>query len=301
MKIAVLMSTYNGEKYLEQQIESILAQNGDFELNLIVRDDGSNDRTKEILQKYSDCKKLRWYDGENLRSAKSFMHLLYNCGQYDFYCFCDQDDFWKPEKIRSGVNALANVTGPAVYYSNAELVDKHLKSFGTKVYKRIPHTDLYTVICSANVLGCTMICNSSLVELIREKEMPQTITMHDSYVARVCLAVGGSLIYEDVAHILYRQHENNVLGIRAGILEKLRQKIKDVLHKEQITLDEQAVEILRLYGDLMPEENRIWMDKVAHYRDSFVSRCLLAFSTKPHYITRNMGLKLRLAILLGNR
>ena len=77
MRLAVLMSSYNGEKFIARQLDSILAQEGDFTLDIIVRDDGSADTTRDILEAYADAGKLRWYTGENLKPAKSFLDLLY--------------------------------------------------------------------------------------------------------------------------------------------------------------------------------------------------------------------------------
>ena len=87
MKIAVLMSTYNGEQYISEQIDSILAQEGDFDLELHVRDDGSKDGTINILSRYEEEGKLRWYNNENLGPAKSFMDLIFSCGEYDCSAF----------------------------------------------------------------------------------------------------------------------------------------------------------------------------------------------------------------------
>ena len=82
--VCVLMSTYNGEKYLEEQIDSILAQKG-CKVQLLVRDDGSSDGTIGILQKYHEEGYLEYYTGENLKPAKSFMDLLYNAPKAEYY------------------------------------------------------------------------------------------------------------------------------------------------------------------------------------------------------------------------
>ena len=99
MRVAVLMSTYNGEKYLNEQIDSILSQSGNFELSLLVRDDGSTDETINILNKYQNLGKLKWYSGKNLGPGKSFIDLLYKTHGYDYYAFSDQDDVWMTGKI----------------------------------------------------------------------------------------------------------------------------------------------------------------------------------------------------------
>ncbi|MBQ4399872.1 MAG: glycosyltransferase, partial [Alphaproteobacteria bacterium] len=103
--VLVLMSTYNGEKYLKTQLDSILAQQG-VNVQILVRDDGSSDGTLPILQAYAAQGKLTYYTGPNLKPAKSFMDLIYNAPQADFYAFADQDDYWLPEKLICAVNKL---------------------------------------------------------------------------------------------------------------------------------------------------------------------------------------------------
>ena len=145
MRVAVLMSTYNGENYMKEQIESILNQRGNFELDLWVRDDGSTDATKKILMQYEIEKKLHWYEGRNLKPALSFMDLIKHCENYDYYAFADQDDYWMPDKLLTGIMQIKDIKTPSLYCSNAELVDDNLKSLGRDVYKCDPKTDIYTL------------------------------------------------------------------------------------------------------------------------------------------------------------
>ena len=97
-KVIVLMSTYNGEKYIKQQVDSILNQEN-VSVELVVRDDGSNDNTISILKEYEKAGKLIWYTGDNKGAAYSFFDLMeYAKNRYDDYCYfalSDQDDIWK--------------------------------------------------------------------------------------------------------------------------------------------------------------------------------------------------------------
>ena len=91
MKICILLSAYNGEKYIEEQLESLVGQQ-EVAADILVRDDGSSDKTHEILDKWQNKGLLKWYKGENLGFAKSFMDLVQRAGDYEYYAFCDQDD-----------------------------------------------------------------------------------------------------------------------------------------------------------------------------------------------------------------
>ena len=81
MKVVILVSTYNGERFLKNQIDSLLSQVGDFDIDIVFRDDGSQDRTKDILEEYSkNNSNIKWFSGTNLKPAKSFLDLLWKCG-----------------------------------------------------------------------------------------------------------------------------------------------------------------------------------------------------------------------------
>ena len=105
-RVSVLMSTYNGEKYLHEQINSILGQQG-VEIHLLIRDDGSSDGTVEICKEYAKkYNQITFYQGENLGVGKSFLDLLKHAPDADYYSFADQDDVWLEDKIIRAVTMI---------------------------------------------------------------------------------------------------------------------------------------------------------------------------------------------------
>lgn len=301
MRIAVLMSTYNGEDYLHEQINSILLQNGNFQLDLWVRDDGSKDNTHSILQKYAEDNKLTWYTGKNLGPMHSFMDLIHHCKGYDYYAFSDQDDYWLPDKLLRGISFLSNRRGPTLYFSNAQVVDRALNDLDRKVYKKRPKLDFYTLTCAGGLLGCTMVFNKKLAEKIQEKAMPSKIVMHDFYLSLVCLAIGGIILYDELPSVKYRQHGKNVVGVSHGFSDKVKARLKSVVDKPSISISDQAKCLLELYISDMNRDQIEWLNSVSNYRKSTKLRIRMACSLKVRYINLNMGLKNRIAILLGNR
>lgn len=301
MKIAVLLSSYNGENYIETQIESILAQQCPCPIDLWVRDDGSTDRTTDILQRYAEAGKLQWYTGQNLLSAKSFLSLLKHCQGYDYYAFADQDDYWMPDKLNRGIQALSDQTGPALYFANAELVDCQLNSLGRNVYKRSPKLDFETLSCAGGILGCTIVFNKALAEKVQKQELPTAVPMHDFYVSILCLAFGGKISFDPAAYIKYRQHGNNVVGVPSGLMATIKSRIKDISTKEKVSISQQAEQILNLYKPELPDAKIRWLTKIQKYNDSVINRFFLATSLRTRYMNWNMALKLRLSILFGNR
>lgn len=301
MKVAVLLSSYNGENYIETQIDSILAQQGDFSLSLWVRDDGSTDGTQAILQRYADAGKLQWQTGENLRSAKSFLQLLHSCPGYDYYAFADQDDYWLPDKLSCGIRAIEEMTGPALSFSNAQLVDSRLQSLGRNVYKRSPRLDFKTLSCAGGILGCTIVFNRALAEKVQHKPLPDAVPMHDFYLSLLCLTLGGTIVFDPVSHIRYRQHGSNVVGVPNGFWATLKNRLADITTKEKVSIAVQAQQILQLYGEELSRDKHAWLTMLSRYDRNLGSRLRLACSRKTRYASRNMALKLRLSILLGNR
>ena len=142
--VAVLMSTYNGEKFLEEQLDSIFSQTG-VNVKLYVRDDGSTDCTLHIIDQYAERFPIvKLADNENLGPGFSFMRLLYQYAfepEIDFFAFADQDDIWLENKLWIGVEAINNsgFTGPVLYSSNQYEKDQLFQSAYTHSY---PRTDL---------------------------------------------------------------------------------------------------------------------------------------------------------------
>ncbi len=215
--VAVLMSTYNGEKYLREQIDSILAQAG-VSVSLFVRDDGSSDGTEQILAEYAKKDaRVRYEMCENVGVGNSFMNLLYSVPEtFDYYAFSDQDDIWLPEKLSEAVKVLEE-GGALLYSSNQECVDKDGNSLGLR-YADGREIFLSPVqIMERNMVsGCTMVFGKNFRDiLVKEENRPTEGLLrnriHDVWLAEVA-AVYAKIVYDKRAFIRYRQHENNVVG-----------------------------------------------------------------------------------------
>lgn len=219
MKINVLMSTYNGEKYLKEQIDSILGQKG-VDVHLTIRDDGSNDDTIDIINDYVKTDtRVQFYKGVNLGPANSFMELLYQSGDYEYYAFADQDDIWLEDKLLRAAEQLEGIKYPCLYSSNQITVDSNGRQI-EKRYSEAPPTDLANTMICNRLAGCTMVLNRKLRDiLIRDDIRPDPeflrLRMHDVWVAMIANCFG-RVIYDPEAYILYRQHENNVVGAGIG-------------------------------------------------------------------------------------
>ena len=293
--VVVLMSTYNGERYLIEQIDSILNQEG-VKVKLIVRDDGSIDRTKEILDMYKRRGLLIWYKGENLKPARSFMYLLENSPECEYYAFADQDDYWMPDKLYIAISKLKDYSDiPALYFSQTQLVDEFLQPIYTK--KITPKCNFAESVLETLATGCTFLFNNKLRQFVSIYN-PNYLFMHDYWLYRLCTAIDGKLIFDQEPHIYYRQHENNVVGLRQNTWLGLQQKIQRFLTRER-QRSKTSEELLRGYASYIDKEKSEFLNLSHEYCKSFGSgiRLILNPFIKGQYLlTSNFSAKL--AILL---
>lgn len=278
--ICVLMSTYNGEKYIEQQIESILEQKN-VNVFIYVRDDGSTDRTVEILRCYEKRGLLKFFVGNNIGPAKSFIELVYNAPSSSYYAFSDQDDIWLDNKLYEGVKKLFGYDeSPAMYNSKVTVVDSDLNEIGyygtNKVYNFV------TQVARSNVIGCTMIINRLLAEKIKQYK-PTYVTMHDQWIAIVCKGLEGIEIKDTKSYILYRQHENNTVGAERNLLKRIR---KSSLTSTENTRLKQIQEFKNGFYEELSCEKKVYLDTIISYKNNF--ECLLKCIFLPYKTERKL-------------
>ena len=299
-KVLVMMSTYNGEKYLEEQIKSIINQK-ECIVSLLVRDDGSTDLTKTILRKYQKNEGIMWYSGDNIKPAKSFSELLFNApSDYDYYAFSDQDDVWLEDKLIRAISKLEKCYKPAIYCGNAQLVDHKLNVINESINKYEYKPNLAGVICGGGIQGATMVINKELAKYFIGKTVPIQLKMHDYYVGCVCSAISGNIIYDSKPYLLYRQHEKNVLGMNKKITNTISIRLEMLLNKRELyNITETASYILKEYNDFINDENKVILTLISNYKDSFKNRIKLTTIKGIGCGRRNIEITVRLSLLLG--
>ena len=217
MKVNILMSTYNGEDFLAEQIESIQAQT--FEnWQLLIRDDGSSDRTPEIIENYQKKdQRIRFINAdkrENVGVVENFFTLV-KYETADYYFFSDQDDIWLKDKLEVTLEEAGKYdrSAPLAVYTDLKTVNRDLAVLQESMIKAQSghaNTDLLSELTENTVTGGTMLINQCLAE---KWQHCRQLLMHDWYLALMASA-SGHLVYLDKATELYRQHDNNVLGAR---------------------------------------------------------------------------------------
>ena len=238
MTVEVLMSTYNGEKFIKEQVDSILNQT--IHVHITVRDDGSKDSTVNILRGYEGVNVI---EGQNKGSTESFLTLIELAPNADYYAFSDQDDVWDMDKLEIAIKALEEYKNrPSVYSGNTRLVDGEVKFIKNETLN--PVTTLGSAITKNYATGCTVVFNSKLMDKLKMCH-PVGIPFHDWWVNLVCLSVGGVSIYDVTPHMSYRQHSNNVVGGNDNAWKKWCSRLKKLrkpYHRERM-----AKEILENY------------------------------------------------------
>lgn len=293
--VCVLLSTYNGEKYLESQIDSILCQKG-VRVKLQVRDDGSSDDTQRILKKYSDDRKLRWIKGDNVGPARSFLELLSESEEADYYAFADQDDYWIEDKLQIAVSQLSNTEEiPQLYYGSARIADENLRwrKQNTKPYK---NSNFYSAMILSNAIGCTFVFNRTLRNIVNEGK-PEYVFMHDAWVHKLCAAVNGFFYFDEDVHILYRQHANNVIGVKTNICLKIINYLKRMGSKEGVR-SKQLSSLLSCYERKMPVEYAKKCKELCEYRIDWRKKIKVIFDKDLRTNYALLNARFILAILL---
>lgn len=257
--VAVLMSTYNGEKYIKEQIESILSQKL-VDVHLFVRDDVSSDSTVDILEQYQRDGKLKYIKGKvNVGAGSSFMQVLYDTSDdFDYYAWSDQDDVWLDNKLISAIQMLQN-SGKQLYMSNLMCVDKDLNEIGLR--NTIPaDISIYSIICENQTNGCTMVFTQKFMrELVSISRRPSDSLFqsryHDTWTAMVG-AVKDEIIYDFNFFILYRQHESNEVGsvVYNSPAKRLKAKFKKIKNAgKRHGRSKAAAELVRCYPEFIGE------------------------------------------------
>ena len=260
-KILVLLATYNGEKYLQEQLDSLYEQ-VNVDVNILVRDDGSVDKTQTILQDNTKKHNLTWYQGEHKNVQKSFFELMQKASKtdYKFFAFCDQDDVWDKDKLSIAINSINDIETLALYYSGQRLVDEKLALI--EEHRLNEQRSLKTRFVLSDFAGCTGVFNKALLDEVVKFE-PSYMLMHDTWILKVCLALGGQVIVDPEPRMNYRQHVDNTLGLGHSFGATVKQ-VKQYLNDYQV--ERVTKELVKGYGDRMVQEYRELSNWICEYR-----------------------------------
>lgn len=269
MKLIVLMSTYNGEKYIRRQLDSLLNQ--DFKIDrIMIRDDGSRDDTVGILEEYaSEHSFIKYYCGKNVGVYKSFYELIRNSEDADYYALCDQDDVWFKDKLSTAVKCLDSKDNsiPQLYCSRYTLTDKDLNPINSDVSKLYDYTDFNHSLIYHTAPGCTFVFNHEARLKVLKYDMNKEYTLiHDAIIHKV-VAMFGEVTLDHNSHMFYRQHNNNQIGMSADKLKVFVGRVNNFVSGRIRNYRSKTAEaLLRIYGDQIDDEKKRLLNILANYK-----------------------------------
>ena len=272
--IDILMATYNGEKYVEEQLRSIWAQTCE-DWRLVIHDDGSSDHTAEVIRdlavslNMNNKHEIQFSVNEKpFRSAAgNFMGLLAQA-RNEYVMFSDQDDVWHENKVEKTVNAMKDAERrygtktPILVYSDLCVVDGELNLIAESFmdYMKVPSKlVLSRLLIQNSVTGCTVMMNRPLYQLMKEAIQTEKVVMHDHFAALLAVSLGKTVFVQD-STLDYRQHGDNSVGAaNARSITYLwarfcrgRKKFREDMNKAMI----QAQYFYELYGSRIPEKKK---------------------------------------------
>lgn len=282
-KVLVIMSTYNGEKYLQEQVDSILNQK-DVDVTLLIRDDGSSDRTPEILKEYKTKEKnVHCIFGENLGFRRSFYDTLLGSEDiYDYYAFSDQDDVWNQDKLLNAVDAIEKQDNKiALYTTGLHVVDENLNFMYDNTFKKL-RISYGSALSRQRLAGCTMVFTRELAEYCRRfsitEEMGNTIS-HDAAVYYICLLVGGKVIFNPKSDINFRRHQSTVTEHGKGLGKRVG-SVLNIFGKNSHRRFLQNKYLYEVFEKDICSDVRPLAEKILRYKDSFGKTLNFAFDKR---------------------
>lgn len=301
-RVAVLLATRNGGRYLDTQLKSVAAQ-AVGHIDVYASDDASSDGTRAILAAWQGHWQKGRFDvlaGPAQGFAENFRGLmLARHAEADYFAYCDQDDIWDADKLTVAINVLAPFGDRAgLYCSRTRLVDTQGRTLGySPLFSREPH--FRNAIVQSIAGGNTMVLNKAGFALVAEAARRSAFVSHDWWSYQIVSGTGGRVFYDPVPHIGYRQHNANAVGNNLGFGARIR-RIGMALEGRFRGWNETNVASLERCSDLLSDEARATLGAFRTARTASPLRALNLLRESGIYRQTTAGdVSLSVATLLG--
>lgn len=298
-EMLVLMSTYNGQKYIIDQIESIEKQKVDVPLSILVRDDGSTDDTINILKKLNKkYKNIKILQEENIGCNASFFKLFSIADGYKYYAISDQDDIWLSDKLQRGIDEIKKNDNniPLLYGSCSYLMDNENNILGT-TQKQLRNITLNNTIIQNIIPGHSAIINDSLLQLLKTKIDCDKIYVYDFWITNVAM-VFGKVIFDNVPSTKYRIHNSNTVGYGKNKFSWIKERIRRFKKGAGKNIADQINYFYSLYSENIPLDYKCEIKKFIDNNGIFFKRLKYIFSTKLYRQKKSETILFKFAYLM---
>lgn len=301
--VSVMLSSYNGERFIAEQVESILAQK-DVITYITVRDDGSSDKTAEVVRKLQEKypERINLVLGENVGYRKSFLKLLPLAHPADYYAFSDQDDYWLPEKCIVAIKKLRTLDNPvALYGSGVIKTDEKLNVIGKTDSATMPLT-LESYFARQRLAGCTYVFTEKLREISSkfiDMNYPNYQMPDHDFVVGSCGFACGAVVLDHNQYIYHRRLDSSVTSGGAGIIKRIKVEY-GLTFKRRNVQSTMARELLARCGEMIPNEKRNFLSTVSGYGTDKELKHQLLSNEKFTTEIKMCDMETRLKVLLGN-
>lgn len=301
--VAILLCTFNGEKFLQQQLDS-LSQQTHTRWVLHASDDGSTDQTWHILEAYQRARpngQVYLYRGPQKGFAHHFLSLAKRANaQAPFYAFCDQDDLWDPKKLETALCFLnaAQEDKPALYCGRTSLIDGQGKRLGLSPLFTKPPTFSNALVQSL-AGGNTMVFNEKACSLLCLVETHIPIVSHDWLLYQLVTGCEGHVFYDEIPLILYRQHPKNTVGANNNMLARIK-RIRLLIKGRFYQWNTNNIKVLQFVSLLFTPKNREILKNFDKARQVGLLKRLYLFNKTGVYRQTFLGnIALVVAAILG--
>jgi hypothetical protein len=296
---AILLSTFNGERFLCAMLNSLANQRGAKPL-VYWRDDGSSDATVEVVRRYCQYINVREVSSDaRLGPCASFLALLRAAAPHHAsFHFADQDDVWEPEKVAHARHVVTRSETPTLFHCRQRLIDCNNRPL--RLSRLSGPGSFRNSMCENIAVGCTVALNQAAARLV-SKGIPNHALMHDWWAYLVVSAVG-RIEYDSKPWIQYRQHSQNVVGGSQGFVQDWFKRVGRHMSRSANTASRigQLLDLLDIHGDMLTYEQRSQVESLVAGKTSLSHRlknCISPPATRQGWVDQ---LLLR-AILLTNR
>ncbi len=272
-RLQILLSTYNGARYLEEQLESCRDMARAWPCQFLIRDDGSTDETRQILERYAQEENVEVVYGEHVGLNASYMWLAeHSDPACAYYAICDQDDRWFPNKAITAARLLEreDTSGePLLFASRSVLTDEALRPVGETALPRRGLT-FYNAMLQNSCPGHTQILNRPLMERLKRSCHPD-MAAFDWWVYLLAAAFG-RVVFSPEPTVWHRQHRNNSVGYPATRRAVFMGRAARVLRGDGKAVSKQLQGLLDCAGPELPEAYRTEVERFLKGRMSFSAR-----------------------------